>query len=133
MSLNKAFIMGRLTKAPELRSTQSGTPVATFTLAVDRDFKSKDGDREADFFSVVAWRSTAEFVSKYFTKGSMAIVAGRLQQRSYTDNNGNNRNVVEIVADNVYFGESKRRDNVDVEAPEEYGEAEYCDDSDLPF
>ena len=106
--LNKIFIMGRLTRDPELRRTQSGTPVTSFSLAVDRDFKSQSGEKETDFIDVVAWRSTAEFVAKYFTKGRMAIVEGRLQIRPWTDKDGNNRRSAEVVADNIYFGDSKR-------------------------
>ena len=106
--LNKIFIMGRLTRDPELRRTQSGTAVTSFSLAVDRDFKSQSGEKETDFIDVVAWRSTAEFVAKYFTKGRMAIVEGRLQIRPWTDKDGNNRRSAEVVADNIYFGDSKR-------------------------
>ena len=106
--LNKIFIMGRLTRDPELRRTQSGTAVISFSLAVDRDFKSQSGEKETDFIDVVAWRSTAEFVAKYFTKGRMAIVEGRLQIRPWTDKDGNNRRSAEVVADNIYFGDSKR-------------------------
>ena len=107
--LNKIFLMGRLTRDPELRRTQTGTPVASFSLAVDRDFKDKaTGERSTDFIDVVAWRQTAEFVSRYFTKGRMAVVEGRLQIRDYTDRNGNKRTAAEVVADNVYFGDSKR-------------------------
>ena len=107
--LNKIFIMGRLTRDPELRRTQTGTPVASFSLAVDRDFKDKStGERTTDFIDVVAWRQTAEFVSRYFTKGRMAVVEGRLQMRDWTDKEGNKRTSAEVVADNVYFGDSKR-------------------------
>ena len=106
--LNKVFIMGRLVKDPELRRTQSGTAVTSFRIAVDRDFKSQDGSKQADFFDVVAWRNTAEFVSKYFTKGRMAVVEGRLQTRDWTDRDGGKRVATEIVADNIYFGDSKR-------------------------
>ena len=107
--LNKIFIMGRLTRDPELRRTQTGTPVASFSLAVDRDFKDKStGERTTDFIDVVAWRQTAEFVSRYFTKGRMAVVEGRLQIRDWTDKDGNKRTSAEVVADNVYFGDSKR-------------------------
>ena len=109
--LNHITIMGRMTRDPELRYTQSQTPVASFTLAVDRDFANRDsGERQTDFIDVVAWRQTGEFVSKYFTKGSMAVVSGRLQIRDWTDRDGNKRRSAEVVADNVYFGESKRRD-----------------------
>ena len=107
--LNHITIMGRLTRDPELRRTGSGTAVASFTLAVDRDFgKNENGERETDFIDCVAWRHTGEFVSKYFTKGRMAVVSGRLQIRSWTDKDGNKRRTAEVVADNVYFGDSRR-------------------------
>ena len=106
--LNHIVIMGRLTRDPELRRTGNGTAVASFAIACDRDYKPQDGDRECDFFDVVAWRQTGEFVSKYFSKGRMAVVDGRLQTRSWTDNEGNKRRAVEIVADHVYFGDSKK-------------------------
>ena len=107
--LNKIFIMGRLTRDPELRRTQTGTPVASFSLAVDRDFKDKTtGERATDFIDVVAWRGTAEFVSRYFTKGRMAVVEGRLQIRDWTDKEGGKRRSAEVIADNIYFGDSKR-------------------------
>ena len=107
--LNHITIMGRLTRDPELRRTGSGIAVASFSLAVDRDFGGRDGgERETDFIDCVAWRHTGEFVSKYFTKGRMAVVSGRLQIRSWTDKDGNKRRTAEVVADNVYFGDSKR-------------------------
>ena len=106
--LNRIILMGRLTRDPELRRTQSGTAVTSFSLAVDRDFKSQSGDKETDFIDIVAWRSTAEFVSKYFTKGRMAVVEGCLQIRDWTDREGGKRRSAEVVADNVYFGDSKR-------------------------
>ena len=107
--LNHIDLMGRLTRDPELRYTQTQTPVASFRLAVDRDFSPKDGgERQTDFIDCVAWRSTAEFVSKYFQKGSMAAVSGRLQMREWTDRDNNRRTTAEVVVDNVYFGESKR-------------------------
>ena len=106
--LNRIILMGRLTRDPELRRTQSGTAVTSFSLAVDRDFKSQTGEKETDFIDIVAWRSTAEFVSKYFTKGRMAVVEGRLQIRDWTDREGGKRRSAEVVADNVYFGDSKR-------------------------
>ena len=106
--LNKIFIMGRLTRDPELRRTQSGTAVTSFSLAVDRDFKSQSGEKETDFIDVVAWRSTAEFVAKSFTKGRMAVVEGRLQIRDWKDKDGNNRRSAEVIAENIYFGDSKR-------------------------
>ena len=109
--LNHITIMGRLTRDPELRYTQSQTPVASFTVAVDRDFGGRDGgEKQTDFIDCVAWRQTAEFVSKYFTKGSMAVVSGRLQIRDWTDREGGKRRSAEVVVDNMYFGESRRRD-----------------------
>ena len=113
--LNHITIMGRLTRDPEIRYTQSQTPVTSFTLAVDRDFGGRDGgEKQTDFIDCVAWRQTAEFVSKYFTKGSMAVVSGRLQIRDWTDRDGGKRRNAEVVVDNIYFGESKRRDGGDV-------------------
>ena len=110
--LNHITIMGRLARDPELRYTQSQTPVASFTLAVDRDYGSRDGgEKQTDFIDCVAWRSTAEFVSKYFQKGSMAVVSGRLQIRDWTDREGGKRRSAEVVVDNIYFGESRRRDS----------------------
>ena len=109
--LNHIIIMGRLTRDPELRRTGSGIAVASFTLAVDRDFSPKDGgERETDFIDCVAWRQTGEFVPKYFAKGRMAVVSGRLQIRNWTDKDGNKRRSAEVIADNVYFGDSKRDD-----------------------
>ena len=107
--LNHITIMGRLTRDPELRRTGSGVAVASFTVAVDRDFGGRDGgEKETDFIDCVAWRQTGEFVSKYFTKGRMIVVSGRLQIRSWTDKDGNKRRTAEVVADNCYFGDSKR-------------------------
>ncbi len=107
--LNHIVLMGRLTRDPELRRTGSGIAVASFSLAVDRDFQSKDTqEKTVDFIDIVAWRNTAEFVSKYFTKGRMAVVSGKLQIRNWTDKEGNKRRTAEVVADNVYFGDSKR-------------------------
>ena len=107
--LNHITIMGRLTRDPELRRTGSGVAVASFSVAVDRDFGGRDGgEKETDFIDCVAWRQTGEFVSKYFTKGRMIVVSGRLQIRSWTDKDGNKRRTAEVVADNVYFGDSKR-------------------------
>ena len=106
--LNHIVIMGRLTRDPELRTTQAGVSVASFTVAVDRDFGGRDGgERQTDFIDCVAWRQTGEFVSKYFHKGSMIVVSGRLQSRKWQDREGNNRTNWEIQADNVYFGESR--------------------------
>lgn len=117
--LNKIVIMGRLTKDPELRRTQSGTAVAGFSLAVDRDFKGEDGTRTTDFVDVVAWRNTAEFVCNYFTKGRMAVVEGRLQIRDWLDKDGHTRRSAEVVADNVYFGDSRKESGAQEELPEE--------------
>ena len=109
--LNKIFLMGRLTRDPEMRHTQNGTAVASFSIAVDRDFKDKQsGEKVTDFVDIVAWRSTAEFVDKYFSKGRMAVVEGRLQMRDYTDRDGNRRVAAEVVTDNVFFCDSPRRD-----------------------
>ena len=105
--LNKIILMGRLTRDPELRRTQGGTAVAGFTIAVDRDFKSQSGEKETDFIDIVAWRGTAEFVSKYFSKGRMAVVEGSLQIRDCTDKEGHKRRTAEVIADNIYFGDSK--------------------------
>ena len=156
--LNRIIIMGRLTRDPELRRTQTGLPVASFTLAVDRDFKDKTtGEKGVDFIDVVAWRSTAEYVSRYFTKGRMAVAEGRLQIRDWTDKDGNKRRTAEVVAENVYFGDSKRDGdggsyagntgayNAPVSGPENsgygsssnFGNDQYSDmsdiDGDLPF
>ena len=149
--LNHIVIMGRLTRDPELRYTQSQTPVASFTLAVDRDFGGRDGgEKQTDFIDCVAWRSTAEFVSKYFQKGSMAVASGRLQLRDWTDRDGNKRRSAEVVVDNMYFGESRRRDNSDGgyepprggsyeaprsvnPAPSAFTEEMDADDGELPF
>lgn len=106
--LNKIFIMGRLTRDPELRTTNSGTSVASFSLAVDRNYKGADGEKETDFIDCVAWRQTGEFAAKYFTRGRMAVVEGRLQIRPWTDKEGNNRRSAEVIVDNMYFGDSKR-------------------------
>ena len=107
--LNHIVIMGRLTRDPELRRTGSGIAVASFSVAVDRDFgKNENGEKETDFIDCIAWRQTGEFVSKYFTKGRMIVVSGRLQVRSWTDKDGNKRRTAEVVADTVYFGDSKR-------------------------
>ena len=109
--LNHIVLMGRLTRDPELRYTGSNIPVASFTVAVDRDFgRGDNGEKQTDFINCVAWRQTGEFVSKYFTKGSMIVVSGRLQIRDYTDRDNNRRTAAEVVADSVYFGESRRRD-----------------------
>lgn len=112
MSLNVCVIQGRLTRDPDLRRTGNGIAVASFSVAVDRDYpNSETGERETDFINCVAWRQKGEFVSKYFTKGSMIVVSGRLQMRKWVDNNGNNRVTAEVVAEDVYFGESKKSDS----------------------
>lgn len=116
--LNHIVLMGRLTRDPELRRTGSGTAVASFTIAVDRDFSSKDGgEKETDFIECVAWRGTGEFVSKYFTKGRMIVVSGRLQVRKWKNKDGENRYTTEVVADNVYFGDSKKEESNSGAAP----------------
>ena len=133
--LNKIVLMGRLTRDPDLRRTQSGTAVASFTLAVDRDYKPQDGERETDFIDIVAWRGTGEFVSKYFTKGRMAVVEGRLQVRDWTDKDGNKRRSTEVIADSVYFGDSKKVPDSDTPA-EPSGEIRELPDEEkgeLPF
>lgn len=107
--LNKIVLMGRLTRDPEIRHTQSQTPVASFTLAVDRDYSGKDGaEKQTDFIDCVAWRSTADFVGKYFSKGRMAVVSGRLQIRDWQDKDGNKRRSAEVIVDSMYFGDSKK-------------------------
>lgn len=132
--LNKVIIMGRLTRDPELRRTQGGTAVTSFTMAVDRDFKAQSGEKETDFIDVVAWRNTGEFAAKYLAKGRMAAVEGRIQVRDWQDKDGNRRKSVEVVADNVYFADSKR-DSKPQESrtvdDQEFDEIE--DDDDLPF
>ena len=130
--LNTITIMGRLTRDPELRYTQNKTPVASFTLAVDRDFSGRDGsEKQTDFIDCVAWRSTGEFVSKYFSKGKMAVVDGRLQLRDWTDNNGNKRRSAEVIADHIYFADSKKDGQAADTAPQ-FAEIE-DEDEDLPF
>ena len=124
--LNHIVIMGRLTRDPELRRTGSGVAVASFSVAVDRDFAGREnGERETDFIDCVAWRNTGEFVSKYFTKGSMIVVSGRLQIRNWTDKEGNKRRTAEVVADNVYFGESKRNEGGSYSNGNSYGGNSY--------
>ena len=145
--LNRIILMGRLTRDPELRQTQSGVSVANFSLAVDRDFKDKaTGEKGTDFIDIVAWRQTAEFVSRFFTKGRMAVVEGRLQLRDWTDKDGNKRRTTEVLAEHVYFGDSKRDAEGGAESGGAYtpppaepgaGGAEFeeltDDDGELPF
>ena len=119
--LNTITIMGRMTRDPESRAIQSGTPVTSFTLAVDRDFSGKDSEKQTDFIDVVAWRNTADFVSKWFSKGQMAVVSGRLQIRDWTDKDGGKRRSAEVVADSVYFGESKRSNEGGGDVPRQGG------------
>lgn len=126
--LNHIAIMGRLTRDPEPRQTQSGIAVAAFTLAVDRDFKSQSGEREADFIDVVAWRSSATFAETYFRKGDLVVVEGRLQIRDWKDQNGNNRRSAEVVAEHLYFGSSKRE-----KAPAQLTELTEEQEGNLPF
>lgn len=132
--LNKIILMGRLTRDTELRKTGNGTAVTSFTLAVDRDYKPQDGERETDFIDIVAWRGTGEFVSKYFTKGRMAVVEGRLQVRDWKDKDGNKRRNTEVIADSVYFGDSKRPESGTLaEASGEFQEVPEEEKGELPF
>ncbi len=140
--LNHIVTMGRLVRDPELRHTQSGIPVCSITIACDRDYKDANGDKATDFIDVVAWRNTAEFVSKYFAKGRMAVVDGRLQLRDWTDRDGNKRRSAEIVANSVNFGDSKPQNRPAPDAPAPaaasgaYPGGGYSDDDidqDLPF
>ena len=138
--LNRIVIQGRMCADPVLRHTQTGTAVASFTLAVDRDFKNQSGEKEADFINCVAWKGTAEFVSRFFTKGRMAVVEGRLQSRRYTDKDGNNRTAYEVVASSVYFVDSKKDADPldklaeDAEPVSEHPISELDEDSEgLPF
>lgn len=131
MSLNSISIMGRFTRDPELKFTQTDTPVTSFTLAVDRDFKNKEnGERDADFIDCVAWRNTAEFVCDYFTKGSKAVVNGRLMTRNYEDKEGVKRKVTEIVVENIYFAESKQNGTAQ---SSEFTECSDDEEEDVPF
>ena len=133
--LNTISIMGRFTRDPELRYTSAGTPIASFTLAVDRDYSGADGEKKTDFIDCVAFKGTAEFVSKYFAKGTMAVVNGRLQFRDWQDRDGNNRRNAEILVENIYFGERKQQGAVDVAAgdyTEGFEELDE-DDGELPF
>lgn len=129
--LNTINIMGRMTRDPELRRTESGVAVASFSLACERDYAPQGGEKETDFIDVVCWRNTAEFVEKYFTKGRMAVVSGRLQIRGWTDKEGNKRRSAEVLADHVYFGDSKR-DNDSQEAKSDFTEIQGGEE-DLPF
>lgn len=133
MALNHVTIMGRLTKEPECRRTGSGTAVTSFTIACDRDFADKQsGQKETDFIECVAWKNTAEFVSKYFKKGQMAIVSGRLQIRAWNDKDGNKRRSAEVVADSVYFGESKKDTEATGYTPKGVSGSEGFQEVDIP-
>ena len=135
MALNKIIIMGRIVRDFELRRTGNGVSVVSLTLAVDRDFKSKSGEKETDFIDVVAYRNTAEFISKYFGKGRMAVVEGRLQIREW-EKDGQKRKSAEVLADNVYFGDSKNGNKENYNAPTEFVNQEFSevdDDDSLPF
>ena len=125
--MNKAILMGRLTRDPEMRTTQSQLPVASFTIAVDRRFKNANGEKQADFIPIVAWRQQAEFVSKYFHKGSRIVVVGSVQTRNWEDNEGNKRYATEVIADEIYFGDSKSG------ASNTEPAQTTTDNSDLPF
>ena len=129
--LNKIIVAGRLTRDPEMRHTQNGTAVASLALACDRDFKPQNGEKETDFIDVVVWGKPAEFAAKYFTKGRMAIVEGRLQVRNWQDKDGNKRKTTEVVADRMYFGDSKQEDKKQPAPADDFCEIE--DDGDLPF
>ena len=129
--LNSVIIMGRLTRDPEMRRTQNGTAVASLTLACDRDFKPKNGEKETDFIDVVVWGKTAEFAANYFNKGRMAIVEGRLQVRGWQDKDGNKRKSTEVVADRMYFGDSKQEGKKQTAPSDDFEEIE--DDGDIPF
>ena len=139
MSLNRVTIMGRLTRDVELRHTQSGTAVASFTLAVDRDYKGQNGERETDFIDVAAWKGTAEFAAKYLAKGRMAVVEGRLQLRDWTDREGSRRRSAEVVAEHIYFGDSRRGEGEYTPEPANASQTaadaftELDDDEHLPF
>ena len=130
--LNNVNIAGRITKDIELRQTGSGTSVCSFSIACERDFKNQSGEKETDFIDVIAWRNTADFISRFFAKGRMIIIDGRLQTRNWEDKHGNKRKAVEIVAENVYFGDSKRQEDTYDSAPAVEYEQD-VDDGSLPF
>lgn len=131
--LNRIILMGRLTHDPELRHTQNGTAVASFSLAVDRDYRGQDGEKETDFIDIVAWRHTAEFASRYFTKGRMAAVEGRLQARDWTDRDGRKRRSFEVLAENVYFADSRRPESESDTWGEDFRELDEDEKGELPF
>ena len=135
--MNNISLMGRLTKTPELRRTTSGTSVASFTLAVDRGFKDSDGERQTDFIDCVAWKNTAEFISKYFIKGQMIAATGHLQTRNWQDKDGNNRKATEVVVDRAFFtGDKQKSDTEDIDRLRDFPNVDFADagdDGDLPF
>lgn len=134
--LNRCIIMGRLTRSPELRRTQSGKAVTSVTLAVDRDFKGQNGEKETDFIDIVAWGNTAEFLCNYFSKGRMAVAEGRLQFRDWTDKNGNKRKSAEIQVSNIYFADSKKDEYTAPQYPQQSNEFQEIEDEEpgnLPF
>ena len=134
--LNRCIIMGRLTRDPELRHTQAGKSVTSITLAVDRDFKGKNGEKETDFIEIVAWGNTAEFLSSYFSKGRLAVAEGRLQLRDWTDKNGNKRKSAEIQVSNIYFADSKKDEYTAPQYPQQNNEFQEIEDEEpgnLPF
>ena len=131
--LNKAILMGRFTRDPELRSTGTGKSVVSFALAVDRDFKGANNERETDFINCVAWGKTAEFISKYFKKGSMAALEGSIQTRSWDNNEGKKSYATEVIVNNIYFGESKRDAEINEPVPNIPPASSFGDDDDLPF
>ena len=134
MALNKVILMGRLTRDPELRTTNNGTSVASFSLAVERDFKNREtGERETDFIDIVAWRQTADFVSQYFQKGQLAAVEGRLQIRDWTDTDGHKRRAAEVVAQSVYFAGQKQQAQAGAEHAGEFAPIDGDDGEELPF
>ena len=138
--LNKVILQGRLGADPELRTTTNGTEVASVNIAVDRDRKDQNGERQSDWVTIVAWKHTAKFLAQYFQKGRTILVEGRLQMRNYTDRDGNKRTAAEVVADNIYFGDSKKEETEHYAPPPSYGVpqsdrfAELADnDGPLPF
>lgn len=131
--LNRAILMGRITKSPELKTTPNGVPVIQISIAVDRDYTPKGQEKQTDFINVVAWRNTAEFIAKYFEKGQLIALTGSIQTRSYTDNQGNKRSVTEVIADQVYFCGGKNDNKKEKPSFDENDFEEISTDSDLPF
>ncbi len=131
--LNRAILMGRITKSPELKNTQSGVPVIQISIAVDRDYTPKGQEKQTDFINVVAWRGTAEFIAKHFEKGQLIALTGSIQTRSYTDSQGNKRSVTEVIADQVYFCGGKNDNKKEKPSFDENDFEKISADSDLPF